>query len=82
MRDVRDCCTGSFEADRPAGKTETISFTIGHCARCAGKLLHVRTPYGPTHGTVHALSEEKHAQLMEGTDVDLELFREKWLRQA
>lgn len=75
------CCAKEFVKDRDGGAVDTIRFTIGHCGQCDRKLVHVRTPYGPDEGTVHELTGEKHAQLLDGTDVDFQIFREKWLRR-
>ena len=72
-------CAHRFAADRDGGMHETLRFTIGRCASCEVPLLHVVTPYGPREGSLHPLTPDKHAQLVEGTYVDLELFRTRWL---
>lgn len=72
-------CAHRFEVDRDGGAHETLRFTIGHCGACESPLLHVFTPYGPRDGSMHPLTPDKHAQLLEGTDVDLEIFRTRWL---
>jgi hypothetical protein len=78
---IRSCCAEHFTADRDGGAHETIAFTIGHCERCGRALVHARTPYGPAAGTVHAISAEKHAQLLEGNEVDLDIFRRRFLEE-
>jgi hypothetical protein len=76
-----ECCARHFEIDRPGGAHESMTFTIGHCGRCGQTLVHVATPYGPPAGSVHPITAEKHGQLVEGSEVDLEIFRERWLRE-
>lgn len=72
-------CDHRFETDRDGGSHDTLRFTVGHCGACREPLLHVATPYGPRAGSLHPLTPDKHAQLLEGTDVDLEIFRTRWL---
>jgi len=76
---TRPCCARQFAADRDGGELDAVAFTVGRCRGCGQTLVRVRSPYGPPEGSVHAITAEKHGQLVEGGDVDLEIFRRKWL---
>lgn len=66
--------------DRDAGAHDSVEFAVGRCARCGQTLVHLWTPYGPKEGSIHPITGEKHGQLVEGSEADLEIFRERWLR--
>lgn len=77
---LKPCCQREFVKDRDVGEVESVELTIGRCAHCRQTLVLTWTPYGPKEGSIHPITAEKHGQLVEGSEADLEIFREKWLK--